>query len=299
MRLIFRAAGTVAAALALIAGGSTVAQADTVAPVRRISCPSVAAVKKFVPTAAKLSSTITDCDYSDKDGGFAANFKSHLDGSTPAGWKEKWFAELKAAYVPVDLIYIKPVPALGEGAFIWADASPLQVVWQVGPGHVGQVGGPFGTSEADMIGLARLFRPMMEVYAVPGTRTVNGRDWRTTCENYSATARCRTDIWATQITRNAAGVYKRTDGWVFNSLTYRWSDRALWKGNPLAGGGKVGGSASWTSSEGRKWRTECDTAVTGRGACRSYIWATVHSQTRSGFVTKNTWVFNNQVLFEK
>ena len=289
MRLIFRAAGTVAAALALIAGGSTVAQADTVAPVRRISCPSVAAVKKFVPTAAKLSSTITDCDYSDKDGGFAANFKSHLDGSTPAGWKEKWFAELKAAYVPVDLIYIKPVPALGEGAFIWADASPLQVVWQVGPGYVGQVGGPFGTSEADMIGLARLFRPMMEVYAVPGTHTVNGRDWRTTCENYSATARCRTDIWATQI-KLVNGKYTQVNDFVFNNLTYLPSKRSLWTGNPLATPGDH-------TVNGRKWRTECDTPTTGRNGCRSYIMATVIEATPSGYRQVDKYILNNIVMF--
>ena len=53
---------------------------------------------------------------------------------------------------------------------------------------------------------------------------------------------------------------------------------------------------SWTSG-GRQWRTECDTPVTGRGACRSY--ALVDAVTASGgsYVNEKQLVFNNVVLF--
>lgn len=113
-----------------------------------------------------------------------------------------------------------------------------------------------------------------DVYTTPGELHVNGRYWRTQCEPYSQTARCRTEI--------AIG-----DKWVFNNLTYLPSDRALWKNNPLGGYGKVGARVSWTASNGTKWRSECDTAASGRNGCRSYIW------------TNNQWRFNNIVHFGK
>ena len=39
----------------------------------------------------------------------------------------------------------------------------------------------------------------VNVYTTEGTHTVNGREWRTTCEKYSQTKRCRTQIKATQV----------------------------------------------------------------------------------------------------
>ena len=47
---------------------------------------------------------------------------------------------------------------------------------------------------------------MSPVYWLPGTRTVNGRLWRTTCEKYSTGARCFTSIWASQYVRS--GLYR-------------------------------------------------------------------------------------------
>lgn len=131
-------------------------------------------------------------------------------------------------------------------------------------------------------------------YEVPGTHLINGRQWNTVCGPYSRTVRCRTDIWATQVVKTSRG-YERRTGWVFNNLTYLPSPRALWKSNPL------GNTGQWTT-DGRRWRTECDTSATGRNACRSYIWTDVISATPKAaggytYATKAQWVFNNIVRF--
>lgn len=133
-----------------------------------------------------------------------------------------------------------------------------------------------------------------DIYITPGQHTKNGRKWRTTCQPYSQTERCRTEIWATTVQNRAGKLIKRT-GWVFNNLTYKESARSLWKNNPLGNTGKY-------VINGRKWRTECDTKATGRNGCRSYITATVVEAYRSGgtwkyrLVTKE--VFNNIVMFK-
>ncbi|MHA7861655.1 hypothetical protein ACX1DX_09820 [Tessaracoccus sp. Y36] len=100
----------------------------------------------------------------------------------------------------------------------------------------------------------------------------------TTCEPYSQTERCRTEIWAT-IVRVRGGEYVRENAWAFNNLTYLpYMTRAAWEGNPLG-----------------------DTAATGRGACRSYTWTTVYAATAKpgggyAFSQSNQWVFNNIVM---
>ncbi|NHB84320.1 hypothetical protein G7085_06075 [Tessaracoccus sp. HDW20] len=95
------------------------------------------------------------------------------------------------------------------------------------------------------------------------------------------------------------GAFASTTGWTFNNLTYLpLLTRQQWAGNPL------GSAGSWTSADGRQWRTDCDTAATGRGGCRSYI--------RTGVVTSSQgadgtwshrlttqWVFNNIVRFSR
>lgn len=133
----------------------------------------------------------------------------------------------------------------------------------------------------------------VDVYTTPGTHHVNGRDWRTECEPYSRTKRCTTEIRATQVTRSN-GRFVSTSGWVFNNMTYLPSARSLWDGNNL------GRDARWTSG-GRRWRTECDTAVTGRNGCRSYIWSSVVVATKTSgsyrYSMKDEWVFNNIVQF--
>lgn len=284
-----------AVAVGLAAGLGTVSPASAdVAPVKRVSCPSVAEVNRlnapFAPsgTLVKVTATPSSCKYFIKGEANSSLEVQFVDGaSTPEQAEDQvrnwWPKDYPYAFDP------QPLPGLGKGAFYWADASPSNVYWQLSPGAVALMTGVFGT-DADSVRVAKLFKPMMEVYTIPGERTVNGRQWRTTCEGYSATARCRTDIFGTTIKKTSSG-YRADNGWVFNSLTYRWSERALWKNNRLA---KTG---SWTSTDGRKWRSECDTTTTGRGACRSYILSTVIGLKGGKYVQSNEWIFNNQVLF--
>lgn len=135
-----------------------------------------------------------------------------------------------------------------------------------------------------------------DVYSTPGYHTINGRQWHTWCEPYSQTERCHTNILATQV-RYENGAYVQSEGWVFNNLTYlAGMTRAEWKGNPL------GASGSWTATDGRQWHTECDTAATGRGGCRSYIFGSaigVVSQNPTAYGWINDWIFNSMVRFKE
>lgn len=129
------------------------------------------------------------------------------------------------------------------------------------------------------------------VYTTPGSHSVNGREWRTSCDQYSTTVfRCRTDILARTVVVSG-GRYVERNAYVFNNLTYLASPRQNWAGNPLAVNGE------WTADDGRRWRTECDTAQTGRDGCRSWAMATVVAKRGSGFVQETKMVFNNIVLF--
>lgn len=141
----------------------------------------------------------------------------------------------------------------------------------------------------------------IDVYSAPGTYFVNGREWKTTCEPYSQTMRCRTNIWSTQV-KQVRGKFVSRTGWNFNNLSYLSSPRSLWTKNPLASYGKYGATTRWTASDGRLWRTECDTAVSGRNGCRSYVtsrvieaYRTSNGATAYRWVTKQ--VFNNIVRF--
>ncbi|MDO5735034.1 MAG: Ig-like domain repeat protein [Propionibacteriaceae bacterium] len=135
-----------------------------------------------------------------------------------------------------------------------------------------------------------------DLYSTPGYHFVNGRRWFTTCEPYSQTVRCRTSIWATQVTYSK-GAYHRRTGWYFNNLTYLpYMTRAQWVGNPLAQAGQ------WTAVDGRKWRTECDTPMTGGNGCRSWIWSDfiatrVDARGNRTYFWTQGWVFNNIVRF--
>ena len=128
------------------------------------------------------------------------------------------------------------------------------------------------------------------VYTQPGQHHVNDRYWYTDCEMYSSNVvRCTTDIWATKPVL-VNGRYQSQNGWVFNNLTYLPSARATWEGNPLAE------TTEWTS-DGRTWRTECNTETTGGNGCRSYIWTTLVQYVDGRFVTNTDWIFNNIVHF--
>lgn len=272
------------------------AHAEELAPVRRVSCPTPAELNELNDTFSgeqlqRLSASPTSCTYwgapKEMNDHPLLTFEFSHTASTPGeaedAIREDWPENYPYPFQP------QPLPALGEGAFFWADASPQFVYWQFQPGVVAEL---FGLADdaAGITRTAQAFRPMMEVYTVPGERTVNGRDWRTVCENYSVTVRCRTDIVATTVKRTPSG-YQVVNDWTFNSLTYRWSQRSVWSGNPL------GHSGSWTAADGRQWRTECDTSTTGKGACRSYLRATVVSAAGGSFKQYETWLFNNQVLF--
>lgn len=136
----------------------------------------------------------------------------------------------------------------------------------------------------------------VDVYITPGYHHVNDREWRTTCEPYSQTERCRTEIKATQVTQ-VDGKFVSKNGWVFNNLTYKASPRSLYAGNPL---GNLGG---WTSADGRQWNTDCDSAATGRNGCRSYILARVivadtpEPGASWTYHWETKWVMNNMVRF--
>ncbi len=137
-----------------------------------------------------------------------------------------------------------------------------------------------------------------DLYTTPGHHHVNGREWRTSCEPYSQTTRCRTEILGTKVTYSG-GRYVSTNGWVFNNLTYLpLMTQAQWGSNPLARNGTF-------TSNGRQWRTECNNQATGQGACRSYIYSPNTIQARQNangswsYYHANVWVFNNMVLFKK
>lgn len=138
----------------------------------------------------------------------------------------------------------------------------------------------------------------VDIYITPGYHEANGRQWLTTCEPYSVTHRCTTQIWATQVSY-VNGRFVQKNDWYFNNLTYRPSPRHIWKSNPLAAFGKVGPTEhKWTASDGREWRTECDTSVTGRGGCRNWVKADVISRSGSGYKwLREQWVLNSMVRF--
>lgn len=130
-----------------------------------------------------------------------------------------------------------------------------------------------------------------DVYSTPGVQLINDRYWQTGCSNYSATIiRCTTDIFATKVFMENGQWYKQNT-WAFNNLAYLPSARQAWASNPL------GNTGSWTSTDGRTWRTECDTATTGRGACRNYIVATVASEAGGVVKQEAKEVFNSMVRF--
>ncbi|MCC2594166.1 hypothetical protein LKO27_12185 [Tessaracoccus sp. OS52] len=133
------------------------------------------------------------------------------------------------------------------------------------------------------------------IYTAPGYHDFNHRQWRTTCEPYSQTTRCRTEIIATTV-HYANGAYSRVTDWTFNNLTYNPSPRNLWNSNPL------GNTGTWTASDGRHWRTECDKPTSGRNGCRSYAYvkvATANPNPNGGYsyTVENKWVMNNIVKF--
>ncbi len=116
------------------------------------------------------------------------------------------------------------------------------------------------------VGMPPAAKAAVDVYTTPGYHTVNGREWKTVCSQYSTIiTRCRADI--------------RSDvTWTFNNLTYTPTTHRAWGTNPLANPG-------FFTSEGRRWVTSCNDQWTGPNGCRSLIWDAQHEK----------WVFNNLV----
>ncbi len=128
----------------------------------------------------------------------------------------------------------------------------------------------------------------VDVYTTPGEHTINGRQWKTTCEPFGKLERCTTLIWATK-TSLVNGRVQQEQTWVHNNLTYKQSSRADWNSWDLLI------TPGLHDSAGRKWRTQCDTSWTGSGGCRSEIWGTVVEYKDGRWQNVQRWVFNNQV----
>ena len=158
------------------------------------------------------------------------------------------------------------------------------------PSDLGRADGPSRDSERPVISEEDTISPSALLYVNEGVHSVGGRAWRTTCEPYSQTERCRTEIWATTVQKRS-GQNVITEGWAFNNLTYIESPRDLWASNPL------GFANEWTADDGSKWRTECDNESTGQNACRSYRNSTIVGVEGGKIVTKTEFTFNNIVRF--
>ncbi|AQP44831.1 hypothetical protein RPIT_08525 [Tessaracoccus flavus] len=124
-----------------------------------------------------------------------------------------------------------------------------------------------------------------DLYVTPGMHEVAGRRWFTSCEPYSQTQRCTTLIWASTVRDG-----QRVDGWTFNTLTYRASSKSLWTGNPLATPGEH-------VVDGRQWRTQCNTALTGGNGCRSFLWVRTPALIDGKVAVFEGWQLNNIVRF--
>ncbi|MEO7587360.1 MAG: hypothetical protein ABIS84_04960 [Arachnia sp.] len=294
-RQIRALAVAIASALIAVLSPALTANAD-VPPNNHVTCPSVAEINKFRPA----DSTEPPLAYMWHPAPYLCIYRFRTTSLVPPTLEFGAYSYTRKLDA-IDYYYeqerlgllsnVQPLPALGPGALSYADPQGFTAVsWQLSPGSAAYANLRLSWLIAAQVPIAKLFKPMLEVYTIPGERTVNGRQWRTTCEPYSSTWRCRTEIFATVIKKTPTG-FTTVKGWAFNSLTYRWSDRDLWANNPLGNTGK------WTSSEGRKWRTECDTTATGRNACRSYIWTTVIDRQGGKYTQETKWVFNNQVLF--
>lgn len=142
--------------------------------------------------------------------------------------------------------------------------------------------------------------PLHKVYTTEGTHAEQGRSWRTTCTQQPEAKRCMTEVLGAQITTTPRRLASKQQ-WLFHTYTYLPSARSAWKNNPLGGNGEVGYNQKWTK-DGQQFRTECDTAASGKGACRTYVLTSPLkpvSDTRRDIVkqVKSDWALYSIVLF--
>ncbi|MDO5735290.1 MAG: hypothetical protein Q4P15_02320 [Propionibacteriaceae bacterium] len=279
--------------------------------------------RKLVKLGTPVGSSMSQ-PYAVNDRGVAVGYAMVSGRSVPAIWDSKgspsWlprYPELGQQYpmannndgVVVGYGNYSPEAMAGSDmALLWKDGKVLnlddvvakpagaRIDYAADINNRGQIVGTMKLSNGSEVGFIATpsSAPTVDVYTTPGIHHVNGRDWKTACEKYSQTKRCRTEIVATQVNL-VNGKYTHVKGWTFNNLTYLPASRSLWKGNPLATPGEH-------SVAGRKWKTECDNATTGGNGCRSYIFGTRITATPKGggtytYTQKNEWVFNNIVMF--
>ena len=136
-----------------------------------------------------------------------------------------------------------------------------------------------------------------DVYSTPGGQKKDGKLYKTSCVKRSnGVVRCETKVWSSVISLKK-GKYVTDRGWHFDRYTYLSSARKLWKKSPYAAYGKKSGKASWTSA-GTKYRSECDSKKTGKGACRTYVWATTITKSKAGkYTKKSAWKLSRVVKF--
>lgn len=136
-----------------------------------------------------------------------------------------------------------------------------------------------------------------DVYSTPGGQKKDGSLYKTSCEKQSNdVVRCKTEKWGS-VVRLKKGKYVTDKGWHLTRYTYLPSVRSKWKKSPYAAYGKKKGKVSW-KKDGKKYRSECDTKKTGKGACRTYVWTTTISKSKSGkYVKKSDWKLNRVVKF--
>lgn len=136
-----------------------------------------------------------------------------------------------------------------------------------------------------------------DVYSTPGGQKKDETLYKTSCAKRSnGVVRCETKVWSSVISLKK-GKYVTDRGWHFDRYTYLSSARKLWKKSPYAAYGKKSGKASWTSA-GTKYRSECDSKKTGKGACRTYVWATTITKSKAGkYTKKSAWKLSRVVKF--
>lgn len=290
---------TLVGAAILALGAVVPAAADTPQPQPTVpvaaytyTCPSAAQVSAAVDDTVTVVRTTGGCDY---EGTRGVHYALQVDDTFGSVTEYREYIEWSFSRTNFSPSILEH-PSLGAGAFSWADASPRFLSWQLYDGIVAQTS---AWSPDDALALANLWAKHIhpDVYTTPGEHEVNGRKWRTSCEPYSQTMRCTTEIWATKTTSVGGRYVSKTD-WTFNNLTYLPKlTRAQWKTNP------IGQPGSWTATDGRKWMTICDTPETGGNGCRSYVMADLVAATKQPngtytFRTVRDWYFNNIVQFK-
>jgi hypothetical protein len=150
-------------------------------------------------------------------------------------------------------------------------------------------------SAAITVGTIRLpsTTPLSPVLWVPGTRTISGRLWSTTCATVALTLRqCNVRIWGTAWEPFQGG-FVQAKLWLNNDITYIAYDGPNWTGALVATPGD-------RIVSGRRYRTTCTpNAATGARICYAWILGTVIVPVGTRFVSAPDWLLNNITYLAK